>query len=151
MAAKPENNFIGRVHKRLAHEAPHHEKMHNIYRGGTADVWYSGDKADCWIEYKWLPTVPKTAVVDPCKLLSALQVDWFTRRKQEGRNVFVCIGCPTGGVLVDRLDPMPADRFTAAVQSVQQLADTITHLTVKAAPCSASSTSPRARKPSTGR
>lgn len=70
--------------------------MHNMYRGGTPDVWYSGPRGDLWVEYKWIPRVPKRGTVVP--ELSALQLDWLTKRKAEGRNVMVIVGAPGGGV-----------------------------------------------------
>lgn len=75
--------------------------MSNPYSSGTPDVWYSGNKADLWIEYKFLPTVPQTAIIDPLKLLSVLQANWLNGRYEEGRNVAVVIGCARiGGVIL---------------------------------------------------
>lgn len=70
--------------------------MHNPYRGGTADVWYSG-KRDAWIEYKWINSLPKKGVLVPD--LSGLQKHWLGSRFIEGRNVFVVVGCPSGAVV----------------------------------------------------
>lgn len=64
--------------------------MHNPYRGGTPDVWYSGTQ-DCWIEYKWLPTQPKKA---RAPALSELQKKWLRDRFFEGRTVMVIVGSP---------------------------------------------------------
>lgn len=80
----PENRFIHRVHKRLD-KSVYREKMHNAYRGGTPDVWYSGKNGDCWIEYKWGRLN-----------LSPLQLKWLTDRDAEGRRCFVVVGTPKG-------------------------------------------------------
>jgi hypothetical protein len=92
MSSKPENNFIARVHKRLKNSGVFFQKNSNPYRGGEADVWYSGCEADLWIEYKYLPKLPvrdnSKFVVD----LSALQDQWCSRRHREGRNVWVVVG-----------------------------------------------------------
>lgn len=85
----PENRFIQRVHKHLD-KAVYREKMHNPYRGGTPDVWYSGPKSDMWVEYKWNKARPT------CKGLSALQVKWLDARSAEGRNVAVVCGWERG-------------------------------------------------------
>lgn len=69
--------------------------MHNPYRGGTPDVWYSGPGGDLWIEYKW-QTWPKSNLIVP--ELSPLQNDWLTRRRNEGRRVGVIVGTPKGAV-----------------------------------------------------
>jgi hypothetical protein len=77
-------------------------KNNNPYVGGIPDVWYSSEMGDLWIEYKYLPSVPKRAVV---KIdLSPLQAQWLKERYNEGRNVAVIVGCPLGGVLFKNLD-----------------------------------------------
>jgi hypothetical protein len=76
------------------------EKMHNAYRGGTPDVWYSGPGGDLWVEYKW--STSKKGVLVPA--LSSLQRDWLTKRKLEGRNVAVVVGSPTGATILEEPD-----------------------------------------------
>ena len=102
MAVKPENSFISGVHKHLPSiKVIHREKMNNPYRGGTADMWYSGKLNDLWIEYKFLPRVPQRGIITPERFgLSALQSDWLRGRYAEGRNVGVIVGCPKGGVIM---------------------------------------------------
>jgi hypothetical protein len=90
---KPESKFQTRINKRIPHYI-HRQKMGSAMYNGTADYWYSGNKADLWVEYKWLDVCPVKGV-SPSTLLSALQEMWLTRRHQEGRNVCVIIGSPT--------------------------------------------------------
>lgn len=126
-ARTPENRFIASVHRFLP-KSFYHEKMSNPYRGGTPDVWYSGVERDLWIEYKYLTTDPKTRVVDPTTLLSALQLDWLNCRLLENRNVAVIIGCPAGGVLLrhgDWTKHMKADKFMSKVASREATASWI--------------------------
>lgn len=94
MSSGPENRFIASVHTKL--KGIYFEKMHNPYRGGTADVWYSG-KRDAWIEYKWINSVPKKGVLIPD--LSGLQKLWLGNRFSEGRTVFAVVGCPSGAIV----------------------------------------------------
>jgi hypothetical protein len=84
MSTGPENRFIAAIHRQLPKEL-YREKMHNPYRGGTFDVWYSGNKADLWIEYKW-----------GNNSLSALQLKWGEGRHKEGRKVAVARGFASG-------------------------------------------------------
>ena len=70
--------------------------MHNAFRGGTPDVWYSGPGGDLWVEYKWIAKIPKSGIIVPN--LSALQLDWLTKRRLEGRNVLVVVGTPKGAL-----------------------------------------------------
>lgn len=124
---KPENQFISGVHKYLEPGKPYHEKMHNMYRGGTADVWYSGNKADLWIEYKFLPRVPQRGVVKAD--LSVLQLNWLKGRHAEGRSVYVIVGCPTGGVILRSSEweqELPANEFVSCIASRKELARWIT-------------------------
>lgn len=87
MSQGPENRYRDSIHRLLPREL-HHEKMHNPYRGGTFDDWYSGNKADIWVEYKWKELN-----------LSPLQAKWGKARFTEGRKVYVIVGNKNGGVL----------------------------------------------------
>jgi hypothetical protein len=79
----PENRLINAVKKELGSDV-YSEKMHNAYRGGTPDVWYSGRGGDLWVEWKWIASVPKKGPIVPN--LSELQKQWLGRRVdvQEG-------------------------------------------------------------------
>lgn len=111
MAQKPENQFIAGVHKYLPDV--YFEKMNNPYRGGTADVWYSGVLGDLWVEYKFLPKLPRRGLIIPD--LSELQKRWIHNRRNEGRRVHVIVGCPAGGVWFLSIDEilagMPIESF----------------------------------------
>lgn len=122
--AKPETKFIGRVHAKLPNNI-YHMKNSNPYTGGIPDVWYSGPRTDLWVEYKWLPKKPVTAVVDPLNLLSALQAKWLNERANQGRNVAVIIGCPGGGVVLtdyEWKDELNAQEFNSLIESDADLA-----------------------------
>jgi hypothetical protein len=95
MSKGPETRFINAVNRLLPAEV-HREKMHNVYRGGTADVWYSGNLDDLWCEYKYVTKFAKRAPLYLTKLLSPLQQQWLLGRHEEGRNVVVILGTPEG-------------------------------------------------------
>ena len=141
MAIKPENAFISRVNDQLPikkHSGSsrarllypawiHYEKMNNPYRSGTADAWYSA-LSDLWVEFKYLPSRPLTASVQPLKLLTKLQVQWLNDRWVEGRNVCVIIGCPEGGIVLDERrwnDIISVSLFNSLFLSVVDLASWI--------------------------
>lgn len=93
--SNPENAFIKSIHDQLPLGYQfHREKMWNAFRSGTADVWYSGMKADLWVEYKWLE-LPKRASTAIVLDLSAQQRSWLCSRFLEGRNVAVIAGYTT--------------------------------------------------------
>lgn len=124
MAVKPENQFISSVHKYLPpKDTLHREKMNNPYSSGTADWWYSGNKADLWCEYKYLPKLPVRANILP--ELSELQKEWLAGRYREGRNVAVVVGSPEGAVVYRELEwllPLTPAEFRGRALSRQELA-----------------------------
>ena len=130
MSSKPESQFIASVQRHLPPEHEfHREKMANPYRGGTADSWYSGTRADLWVEWKFiiLPKRPET-VIDLAKELSPLQQNWIAQRRVEGRNVWIGIGCKEGGVLLrDSTWPlaMPCKLFKLSLLTRPQIAASI--------------------------
>ena len=133
MSRKPETTFIGSVHKHLPKEL-HREKMNNPYSSGTADVWYSGNKADLWIEYKFIPRIPARDTTLIGVDLSTLQKEWLHNREREGRSVCVIVGCPEGGVMLEHLrwesDIYPHE-FRERLMSRVELANLITSLTMR--------------------
>lgn len=122
--SKPENSFIAGVHKHLP-PTLHREKMHNPYRGGTADEWYSGQKSDLWIEYKFVELPKQAETIIPINL-SELQKKWLYDRWREGRNVRVVVGCKEGAVIFsdpkDWLRPLALSPFLKRIVSRKDLA-----------------------------
>jgi hypothetical protein len=122
---KPENVFIAVVHKHLPLSV-YREKMYNPYRGGTPDVWYSGDASDLWVEYKYIAKIPKRTEITAD--LSPLQKQWLAGRLAEGRRVAVIIGSPSGGVVLENrswLESLTPQAFTNRILTRAQLADWI--------------------------
>lgn len=135
MTQKPENRFISAVHHYLLPDQPYREKMANPYRGGTPDVWYSGNVADLWVEYKWVAHAVKSHSARNVPLnLSALQRQWILKRFSEGRNVAVIIGCTRGGVIVTQPREFKSERIemsTRIVLSRQEIAEWIVRETMR--------------------
>jgi hypothetical protein len=105
MSKGPETRFIASVHRLLPLDL-YRMKNHNEYVGGVADVWYSGNHDDIWVEYKYVAKLPKIIdLMDTKKKysLSKLQQEWLHDRYKEGRRVFVVLGCAEGGVIFARL------------------------------------------------
>lgn len=121
MATGPENKYIAGVHRKLP--GGHAEKMHNPYRRGTPDVFYSGMLSSLWVEYKFIAKIPKSANILP--ELSQSQLEWCEARYREGRAVAVIVGSPEGGVVFRHLEwmsPMPADIFRRRLQPKEDIA-----------------------------
>lgn len=133
MASKPESVFIRGVNKYLT--TTYFEKTNNPFRGGIADMWYSGTKSDLWVEYKYEPSLPRTRTYLP--KLSPLQVMWLGNRYDEGREVAVILGIPEGGVIFTELGwlkPHTRSELLARAVSRQELAKWI-HFRVGDSPC----------------
>lgn len=133
MSRKPESTFIASVHRHLPPEL-HREKMCNPYSSGTADVWYSGNKADLWVEYKFIPKLPSRPGTLIVPELSALQADWLDGRHREGRKVALIVGCPEGGVVYCNGGwhaPLTCAGFRGQLRSRKDTADWIIHQTVQ--------------------
>jgi hypothetical protein len=96
----PETSFYTTVHGYLPRKL-HWEKMHNAYRAGTADVWYSGRAGDLWIEYKFVRQLPVHAPVRIYELLSPRQLRWLNERHAEGRSVAAVLGSPLNAWLFE--------------------------------------------------
>lgn len=103
MSNKPETRFYMSIHRLLCKNL-YFEKMHNPFRGGTPDVWYSGTLDDLWVEYKWLVKVPVRAPVKVTPLLSPLQQQWLENRYDEGRNVVVILGSAKGAYIYEGIN-----------------------------------------------
>lgn len=94
-----EHGFVRAIHRRLPPEI-YRWKIADRYTGGVPDAWYSGPRGDLWVEYKYLPHVPKRQWTVP---LTPLQLRWLAARHDEGRAVAVIVGSPAGGIaLTDR-------------------------------------------------
>ena len=125
--AKPETRYYTAVNKLLP-RIIHREKMHNMYRGGTADLWYSGSLDDLWAEYKWIAKLPKKTFVRLERELSPLQQRWLTGRHEEGRNVVVILGTPEGAWICEGVgwkEPIDPADIRARALSKQFVADYI--------------------------
>lgn len=138
MAAKPENTFIGSVHKKFSGDKPYFEKMYNPLRSGTPDVYYSGVLGDLWVEYKFIPRIPRSAEILPD--LTPRQRRWLNDRFAEGRNVAVVLGTPDGGVIYRNQEwntPLSSTELSARVLSRAEVAQWITSQ-VGVSPCPSS-------------
>lgn len=130
--ATPENTFIASIRKHLS-QGIYVLKNNNQFHAGVPDLWISGDKADLWIEAKFvvLPKRDSTLIVPE---LSELQKNWLTSRHDEGRNVGVIVGSKLGGVWFPGISwetPLTAELFRQRTLSRAGLASIIESLTKK--------------------
>ena len=125
MSAKPETTYIALIHKRQIIKTTHKEKMHNPYRSGTPDCYYSGVKGELWVEYKYTTRIPIRANTEIVPDLSPQQEVWLESRYLEGRNVAVVLGSPEGGVIYRRMarfNPIFPAEFRRQMKSADDIA-----------------------------
>ena len=101
LTLKPERRFRQSVTKYL--KSIYVWSINDSWHAGVPDHYYSGPKADMWIEYKYFPTDrTKFDLTRPEKhpKLSRLQQHWLNTRYDEGREVWVVVGMPSGGMIL---------------------------------------------------
>mgnify|MGYP000035334240 FL=1 len=98
-----ESAFTNTIHKKLP-TSVYRWKIQATMTGGIPDAYYSGDKADIWIEYKLLNKLPKRQSTLLIPKLSGLQSKWLKDRYTEGRNVAVILGHLGGSYIFTNLE-----------------------------------------------
>lgn len=98
MSRKPESRFIDSVHRQIKDESIHIQAMSSMYSNGTPDRYYEGSGGVLWVEYKYLPRVPRDGF-DVAELCSDLQRGWLSRAHGNGVPVRVIVGSLYGGFI----------------------------------------------------
>lgn len=109
---KKETKFIERLVKKLP-SSVFHWKIHAAFANGTPDSWFSDDKGDLWVEFKWVDE----AILGVEAGATALQRYWLNQRHKEGRNVAIIVGSPTGVALLRNEEwNRPIESFDLSIQ-----------------------------------
>lgn len=98
---KPERRFRQSVTKYL--KSIYVWPINDSWHAGVPDHYYSGSNGDLWAEYKYFPTDRDTFdLTRPEKTpkLTRIQQHWLGARHDEGRQVRVIVGMPSGGVIL---------------------------------------------------
>ena len=76
-----EHSFVASIHRILKKHPVHIWKINDQYAGGVPDAFYEGVNSDLWVEYKYIPKLPKrsTTKIDLTspKMLSMNQQLWM--------------------------------------------------------------------------
>jgi len=94
--SKPENAGIKRLQPPLLAENVYTEKTHNIYRGGTPDLFLENPLGEAWAEAKYIERKSATPgdVVSPepaINKMSELQKNWAIRRINNNKKYFLLV------------------------------------------------------------
>ena len=86
-----EKDFITKVHKHLP-KYIYSWKINDPYHGGVPDAFYSGQSKHCFIEYKYVQTLPKKDTSNISINLSAQQRACLQKHLNHKIPAFVVVG-----------------------------------------------------------
>ncbi len=104
---KPERTFRQSITKYL--RGIYVWPINDSYHAGVPDHYYSGQGGDLWVEYKYYPTDRSRFNLvssDKYPKLTRQQQYWLEGRYAEGREIWVIVGMPSGGVILKDFDWM---------------------------------------------
>lgn len=100
---KPERRFRQSITQHLKGAGVYVWPINDTYHAGVPDHYYSGCSADLWVEYKYFPTDRDSFDLtkpDKKPKLTRQQQLWLNKRHDEGRNTWVIVGMPSGGLIL---------------------------------------------------
>ena len=103
-------------------------KINDPYTGGKPDAYYCGPANDLWIEYKFIPALPKRPTTNINIGLSALQIDWLRCLTGFKRPVWVVVGAPKQAVILtidEALDGITQAQFIRRALTFRELGSKI--------------------------
>ena len=141
MSRKPENKFMGAVHKQLPDDAIYKMKITPAFTSGEFDVLYEGYEYDLFVEYKFLE-LPKRrdTMIHPHNMLSEKQIKWGNRRvartARSNRPLpYMAIGTKVDGnyygLLLEyhpTMTPFTSETFRACMKPAKDIANRILSL-----------------------
>lgn len=98
---KPERRFRQSITRHL--QGIYVWPINDNYQAGVPDHYYSGPEKDLWAEYKYYPRDRDSFdLTRPEKTpkLTRRQQHWLNARWEESRRVWVIVGMPSGGVIL---------------------------------------------------
>jgi len=92
-----EHGYIKSVHRQLP-RSTYKWKINDPYAGGVADAFYSDDGGVLFVEYKYVPKIPKRESTVIVPKLSPNQQLWLAERHNQQVPVAVVLGTPEGSI-----------------------------------------------------
>jgi hypothetical protein len=118
-----EAQFTQKIHRKLSSEV-YKWKISDRFTAGIPDAYYSGNKDDLWVEYKFEKEGPHRRFMN----LSALQKNWLKSRHSEGRNVAAIQGYEDGSAIIKEgvawelplnpIDKVPLDDVVKYIEGI---------------------------------
>lgn len=121
-----ESSFIKSIHTKLPRSI-YKWKINDNLTNGVADAYYSAKGGDLWVEYKYIPTLPKRETTPIKTCLTEQQAIWLDARSKEGRNVALVIGSPDGCLIMESFfsRTFTKDEFIRNAKPIQSVIDFI--------------------------
>ena len=95
-----ERQLINRVHRVLSCKI-YRWKINDSYHGGVADTYYSGPAGHCFVEYKYVQSLPDRGTSKVPINLSQQQRLWIQRAHTHKLPAYIVLGYPDGVCITD--------------------------------------------------
>jgi hypothetical protein len=95
-----EKDFINKIHKKLPKEI-YKWKINDPYHGGVPDAFYSGPGGFCFVEYKYVQSLPDRGTSKVPINLSQQQRLWIQRAHTHKLPTYIVLGYPDGVCITD--------------------------------------------------
>jgi len=127
--AGPENRMIKRIATELSKRGVYSEKTHNMYRGGTPDLYIEApNKAPAWCEAKFVDT-PSLELGELYNFESAiatltpLQEAWLRRSAKNRVRCYLLVGLGPRTYAVAIVYPLEGLMYTGRVMDKERTVD----------------------------
>lgn len=93
-----EHGFVRKIHKKLRETGQLKKiwKINDNFQGGVPDAFYLAERGSLWVEYKYLPVLPKRDSTIVVPDLSELQFGWLADLQASEKQAWVVVGHPEG-------------------------------------------------------
>ena len=86
-----EHSFIKSIHRTLPSDLLVW-KIHDTYAGGVPDAMYAGNAGTLWVEYKYVPALPKRDSTLIKTTLKPLQLQWLNKLHMSNQKAALIVG-----------------------------------------------------------
>ena len=127
-----EHGFVKKVRKKLRETKKLRRiwKINDNFQGGIPDAYYLASN-DLWIEYKYLPRLPKRGSTVIVPEVSELQYGWLEDLQAGGNSAWIVVGHPGKVWMTDDLElckqGIPCSTFVDQSIMVSDLVEQILH------------------------
>ena len=124
-----ETEFISKIHKRLNPKI-YRWKINDRYHGGIPDTFYSGPGGFCFVEYKYIPKLPKKCTTLLKFKLTKQQQAWLDKQSSFGLSVYTAFAVEERVLFTDNFttSEFTVQEFKEFAVTVQQFTEILTSI-----------------------